>query len=319
MSSTLTTVRPEAGALGSFVHVGWNIQHGWKLPQAIDHMRQFAQERGVDRPHLLTLQELQEGQATEVAQQLQLDFVEAPNVRPGSRNALFFAPELFQADPDWVPYTNAVRHRPATAKLRCIHPITGALSKREVSVASVHLNFGDPGDREHQIRWLLANMYKDRWLAFFQGDMNSWPVWGCPLRLDGAEDKAWVVDRSIVLPDGTTRPDDVPDRLMTLRGMVNIGRYAATVLGQVGADRPTTWDGPKKARQRIPAEDLPPGGLGGIDHGYAAEELTRALISATIPNTPQVQEVSDHLPQVTEWDTEAWWEVMDAEVELVRH
>ncbi|MFB7949779.1 hypothetical protein ACFC6L_33285 [Kitasatospora phosalacinea] len=149
--------------------------------------------------------------------------------------------------------------------------------------------------------------------------MNSWPVWGCPLRLDGAEDKAWVVDRSIVLPDGSSRPDDVPDRLMTLRGMVNIGRYAAAVLGQAGADGPATWDGPKKARQRIPAEDLPPGGLGGIDHGCAAEELMRALISATIPNMPQVQEVSDHLPQVTEWYTEAWWEVMDAEVELVRH
>ncbi|ROR46494.1 hypothetical protein [Kitasatospora cineracea] len=318
----MTTTPPPATAEPArpvMLHVGWNIQHGWKLPEAIGLLKQFAQEHGVDRPHLLTLQELQEDQAEKVAEQLGLACVEAPNVRPGSRNALFYDPEMFQPDPDWTAYSTEVRHRPATAKLRLIHPDTGVLGRREMSVASIHLDFGDPDNRQHQIRWLLANMYKHNWLALFQGDMNSWPVWGCPLSLDRVVDRAFALDRSIIRADVTTGPDDVPDRIMTTRHMVDVGRHAATVLGQTGADRATTWDGPKKARQQIPAEDCPPGGLGPIDRTYVSRELEPALLSSATPATPEVEAVSDHLPQVTAWDLRQLWEVMDAEVETVRH
>ncbi|MGW4696005.1 hypothetical protein ACWEO1_26950 [Kitasatospora cineracea] len=301
------------------LHVGWNIQHGWKLPEAIGLLKQFAQQRGVDRPHLLTLQELQEDQPEKVAQQLGLACVEAPNVRPGSRNALFYDSETFQPDPDWVAYSNEVRHRPATAKLRLIHPDTGARSRREMSVASIHLDFGDPDNRQHQIRRLLANMAKDRELFFGQGDTNGWTAWGCPLSLDRVADRAFAVDRSLFLPDGSTQPDDLVDRIMTTRHMTDVGRYAATVLGRTGADRATTWDGPKKGRQQIPVEDCPPGGLGPIDRTYVSRELEPVLLSSTPPATQKVESVSDHLPQVTAWDLQQLWEVMDKEVETVRH
>ncbi|GAA2125336.1 hypothetical protein GCM10009759_77350 [Kitasatospora saccharophila] len=303
---------------GTFVHVGWNIQHGWRLADALDQMRRFAQEHGAERPQLLTLQELQEGQAQIVANEFGLTAVEAPNMRPGSRNALFFAPELFEADPEWVGYPDEIRHRPATAKLTTIHP-SGARSRRQLSVASVHLAFGNPQHRDHQTRWVLANMYKDNELLFDQGDRNSWTDWGAPLTLDNVQDKNFVVDRSIILPDGSSQPDVMPHRIMEIRELVELGRYAATILGQAGADRSTTWDGPKKHRQRIPAADCPPGGLSAIDRTYVAPDLVEALVSATIPAEPQVQAVSDHLPQVTVWNTRRWWEVVNAEVETIRH
>ncbi|MFJ4676952.1 endonuclease/exonuclease/phosphatase family protein [Kitasatospora sp. NPDC088783] len=320
MTSTPTTTRRgSSGDLGTFVHVGWNIQHGWKLSDAIDQMRRFAQQHGAERPQLLTLQELQEGQADEVAGRFGLEPVEAPNVRPGSRNALFFAPELFEADPDWVAHAEEIRHRPATAKLTTIHPSTGARSRRQLAVASVHLDFGNPENRARQTRWVLANMYKDNRLIVVQGDMNSWTDWGAPSTLANVADRAFALDRSIILPDGTTRPDDMPHRIMAARGLVELGRYAATVLGQSGADRPTTWDGPKKHRQRISDADCPPGGLSAIDRAYVDPDLAEALVSATTPAEPQVQAVSDHLPQVTVWNMQRWWEVVDAEVEIINH
>ncbi|GAA2084543.1 hypothetical protein GCM10009759_03670 [Kitasatospora saccharophila] len=299
-------------------HANGNIQHGQKVQQFLELIEQRTQASGI-RPHLLTLQELQEGQAQLVADRLGLAFVEESNVRPGSRNALFYDTTVFRPDPEWVPYVEGIRHRPATARLYMADPATSNLSRRKISVASIHGNFGNPEARSDQLRWLLSNMVKDKRLALISGDWNAWPAGRAPLTMDNVADRAYALDRSVLGPDGVFRPDDQADRMLTYRGMVWVGGHAAAVLGQVGADRPSTGHGPDKERQRIPAEDLPPAGLGPIDRTYVTEELLPALLSAEILATPEVQAISDHLPEVTCWDRSVLWDVMDAQVKTVRH
>ncbi|MFD7639568.1 hypothetical protein ACFV4P_02850 [Kitasatospora sp. NPDC059795] len=319
MSTTPTAVTDEPHDPDDVIeHVNANIQHGWKLNQFLEWIDRRAHETGI-RPHLLTLQELQEDQAAMVAERLGLAFVEAPNVRPGSRNALLYDAAVFQPDPGWTPYPPEIRHRPATARLHLIDPATGALSRRKLSVASIHLDFGNPSARGDQLRWLLSNMVHDGRLGFVAGDFNSWPEWGCPLTLDNVEDRAYALNRSILDPDGTMRPDDQADRLMAYRHMVDVGRYAATVLGQTGADRATTGHGPDKIRQLVPDADLPPGGIGPIDRTHVSDELPDALISSETPTSPEVQAFSDHAPQITRWGRHGLWVVMNRPVVVFRH
>ncbi|MGW4690988.1 hypothetical protein ACWEO1_01210 [Kitasatospora cineracea] len=299
-------------------HVNGNIQHGRKVNEFLELIEQRAQDSGI-RPHLLTLQELQEGQAQLVSDRLGLAFVEAPNVRPGSRNALFYDAAAFQPNTEWVPYLEGIRHRPATARLFMVDPATGNLSRRKLSVASIHGNFGNPEARSDQLRWLLSNMVKDKRIALISGDWNSWPQGRAPLTMDNVADRAYALDRSILGDDGVFRPDDQADRMLTYRHMVWVGGHAATVLGQKGAVQPSTEHGPDKERQRIPAADLPPAGLGPIDRTYVSEELLPALVSAEILATPEVQAISDHLPEVTRWNRSALWGVMNAHVRTVRH
>ncbi|GLW58550.1 hypothetical protein [Kitasatospora phosalacinea] len=299
-------------------HVNGNVQHGEKLEAFLALIEQRAETGGI-RPHLLTLQELQDGQALLVADRLGLAFVEAPNIRPGSRNALFYDTAVFRPDPQWVPYAEGIRHRPATARLHLVDPVTGDLSRRKLSVASIHGNFGNPAARGDQLRWLLSNMVKDGRLGFVSGDWNSWPQGRAPLSMDRVADRAYALDRSVLGDDGVFRPDDQADRMLTYRHMVWVGGHAATALGQSGADRPTTEHGPDKEQQRIPDQDLPPAGLGPIDRTYVTGELLSALISAEVLATPEVQAISDHLPEVTRWDRRKLWDVMNAQVKTVRH
>ncbi|MFF2819442.1 hypothetical protein ACFVT9_28455 [Kitasatospora cineracea] len=299
-------------------HVNGNIQHGQKVQEFLELIEQRTEDSGI-RPHLLTLQELQEGQAQLVADRLGLAFIEEPNVRPGSRNALFYDTAVFRRNEEWVPYVEGIRHRPATARLFMVDPATGDLSRRKISVASIHGNFGNPEARSDQLRWLLSNMVKDKRLALISGDWNSWPAGRAPLTMDNVADRAYALDRSVLGDDGVFRPDDQADRMLTYRGMVWVGGHAATVLGQVGADRPSTGHGPDKERQRIPEADLPPAGLGPIDRTYVTGELQAALISAEMLATPEVQALSDHLPEVTRWDRRALWSLMNAKVKTVRH
>ncbi len=299
-------------------HVNGNIQHGRKVAEFLELIEQRAQDNGI-RPHLLTLQELQEDQAQLVADRLGLAFVEEPNVRPGSRNALFYDTAVFQPNEEWVPYLEGIRHRPATARLFMVDPDTGDLSHRKLSVASIHAAFGNPEARSDQLRWLLSNMVKDKRIAFISGDWNSWPKDRAPLTMDNVADRAYALDRSILGDDGVFRPDDQADRMLTYRHMVWVGGYAATALRQADTAQPTTEHGPDKERQRIPEADLPPAGLGPIDRTYVSEELLPALISAEILATPEVQAISDHLPEVTRWDRRKLWAVMNAKVKTVRH
>ncbi len=299
-------------------HVNANIQHGWHLDRFLEWIDRRAQESGI-RPHLLTLQELQEGQAATVGDRLGLAFVEAPNVRPGSRNALFYDRAVFRPFPGWTAYLSEIRHRPATVRLHLVDADTGALSQRKLGVASIHADFGNPEARLNQLRWLLSNLIHDGRLGLVAGDWNSWPVGRAPLSLDRVEDRAWALNRSILDPDGTFRPDDQADRLMTYRGMVDVGRYAATVLGQTGADRATTGHGPDKERQRIPEDDLPLGGVGPIDRTHVSDELPDALISSETPTSPDVQAFSDHAPQFNRWSRSRLWVVMNRPVVTYRH
>ncbi|KDN85677.1 hypothetical protein [Kitasatospora cheerisanensis] len=318
MSTTPAAVTDDPHDPDVIEHVNANIQHGWHLDRFLEWIDRRAQETGI-RPHLMTLQELQDGQAATVADQLGLAFVEAPNVRPGSRNVLLYDAAVFRPDSKWVAYPPEIRHRPATARLHLIDAATGALSARKLSVASVHADFGDPSARLTQLRWLLANMVHDGRLGLVAGDWNSWPAGRAPLSLDHAEDRAYALNRSILDPDGTFRPDDQADRLMTCRRMVDVGRHAATVLGQTGADRPTTGHGPDKDRQRVPDADLPPGGLGPIDRTYVSDELPDALISSETPTSPEVRAMSDHAPQITRWSRSGLWTVMNRPVVTFRH
>ncbi|MFJ2576713.1 hypothetical protein [Kitasatospora aureofaciens] len=168
--------------------------HGWKVEEFLALTERRARDSGI-RPHLLSLQELQEGQAAVVAERLGLAYVEEPNVRPGSRNAIFYDPTVFRPDGEWVPYVEGIRHRPSMVRLYLIDLATGASSRGKLSVASVHANFGNPHARGDQLRWLLSNMVKDGRLGFLQGDWNSWPVWGCPRTLDNVLDRAYALDR----------------------------------------------------------------------------------------------------------------------------
>ncbi|MGW2546501.1 hypothetical protein ACWC5I_37930 [Kitasatospora sp. NPDC001574] len=299
-------------------HVGWNIQHGQRLKAAIDLLEDRA-ERSGRIPDLLTLQELGPGQGAEVAERLSLMYVASPaNTRPGSETALLYNPALFQATPAWKQYPSGIRHNPAVALLRMIHPDTGEASFRPLFVASCHASYSDPAYREHQARF-FSELDKDGWLALVQGDWNSWPVWGCPTSLDEVADRAFAQNRSVLQPDGTFRPDDRADRLLTYGGMTDVARHTATVLGRDGADRATTGHGPDKARQRIPARHLPPGGAGPIDRTYVTNELLPALHSATILTGEAVERTSDHLPQVTRWLLPGLWDVMNRPIVPIRH
>ncbi|MFC8716584.1 hypothetical protein [Kitasatospora sp. NPDC057198] len=299
-------------------HVNGNIQHGRKVSEFLELIEDRVQASGI-RPALLTLQELLPDQAQQVGTRLGLAFVEAPNVRPGKRNVIFYDPEVFQPSGDWTHYPEEIRHRPATVRLYLLHPDTGARSRRKLSAASIHANFGNPEQRSDQLRSVLSNMVKDLRLGFISGDWNSWPQGRAPLTMDNVADRAYALDRSVLGDDGVFRPDDRADRMLTYRHMVWVGGHAATVLGQAGADRPTTEHGPDKDRQRIPEKDLPPAGLGPIDRTYVTEELLPTLISAEILATPEAQALSDHLPEVTRWDRRKLWAVMNAKVKAVRH
>ncbi|MFE2727145.1 hypothetical protein [Kitasatospora sp. NPDC059327] len=299
-------------------HVGWNIQHGQRLADALALLEDRAEHTGRG-PDLLTLQELGPGQGQEVAGRLALTYVASPpNERPGSETALFYNPALFRADPAWTQYPSGIRHNPAVALLRMLHPDTGQASFRPLFVASCHASYSDPALREHQARF-LSELDKDGWLALVQGDWNSWPVWGCPTNLDEVADRAFAQNRSLLQPDGTFRPDDHADRLLTYGGMTDVGRHTATVLGRDGADRATTGHGADKTRQRVPDHHLPPGGAGPIDRTYATTELLPALHDATILAGKEVQRISDHLPQVTRWLLPGLWDVMNRPIVPIRH
>ncbi|MEE1823762.1 endonuclease/exonuclease/phosphatase family protein [Streptomyces sp. BE20] len=299
-------------------HIGWNIQHGRHLTAALDLLEHRAGQAG-RRPDLLTLQELRPGQGEQVAERLALTYVASPpNERPGSETALFYNPTLFQADPAWTQYPSGIRHNPAVALLRMVHPDSGETSFRPLVVASCHASYSDPVHREHQARF-FSEAAKDQWLALVQGDWNSWPVWGCPTTLDAVADRAYAQNRSVLQPDGTMRPDDRADRLLTYGGMTDVGRHAAAALGQEGADRATTGHGADKARQRVPAHHLPPGGQGPIDRTYAANDLLPALHGATVLTGQAVERISDHLPQVTRWRLPGLWEVMSRRIVPTRH
>ncbi|MGX4733172.1 hypothetical protein [Kitasatospora griseola] len=317
MTTAATTVEiPPADERFDFV--GGNVQHGRKLRDFVKLVKRRTEETGV-RTGLLSVQELQEGRDEEVAERLGLTLVRAQaNPRPGSRNALYFDPALFRINSDWKPYPARIRHVPAVAKLHMIHPETGEPSFRDMAVASVHASYFDPNLREQQVRW-LSEVVKDEDLGLFQGDWNSWPVGRAPLTLDNILDRAHAQQRSILMPDGSLCPDDVADRLLTYHGMPDVGAYAATVLGQVGADRPTTGHGADKGRQRVPATDRPAAGIGAIDRTHASRELLSALVSAETLDTPQTRAISDHLPQVTSWSVRRLWDVMDLPITPVRH
>ena len=317
MTSAPSTVQPPS-ADAVLEHVGWNIQHGLNLDTALDLLEQWAQANG-RRPALLTLQELRPEQGSQVAQRLGLVHVAAPpNARPSSGNALFYDPGLFSSDPSWAQQPSGIRHNPAVALLRMIHPVTEETSFRPLFVASCHANYSDPVLREHQAR-AFSELAKHEHLLFVQGDWNSWPVWGCPTRLDGVTDRAYAQNRSVLTGDGTFRPDDNADRLLTCNGLVDIGRHAATNLGQKGADRETTGHGPAKAAQAVPTCDLPPGGAGPIDRTYTSAELVPSLIDVKILSGDEVEAVSDHLPQVTRWSMAKMWLAMNQQIVPVRH
>ncbi|MFJ1795353.1 hypothetical protein [Kitasatospora griseola] len=317
MTSGPATIQPPGGD-AALEHVGWNIQHGQNLRPALDLLEQRAAASG-QRPALLTLQELRPEQGDQVAERLGLvPVVAPPNVRPGSGNVLLYDPDLFAPDPSWTQYPSGIRHNPAVALLKMIHPDSKVTSFRPMFAASCHASYSDPVLREQQGRF-FSELAKHEWLLLVQGDWNAWPVWACPTTLDRVTDRAYAQNRSVLTGDGTFRPDDNADRLLTYNGLVDTGRYAATELRQAGADRATTGHGPHKAAQVVPPGDLPPGGAGPIDRTYASAELVPALLGAEILTGPGIDDISDHLPQVTRWSLSLLWQVMDQQIVPIRH
>ncbi|RKE21938.1 hypothetical protein [Streptomyces sp. TLI_171] len=299
-------------------HVNANLQHGRHLREFVDWVQQREQTSGV-RARLLTLQELQEGQGEEVAERLGLVYVPAPeNRRPGSRNALFYDAELFAPDPEWIPVPTMIRHRPATAKLYMRDSVTGDLSRRKLIVASVHAKYSDPNAREAQARE-LSELFKDLRVGFASGDWNDWSQGRAPLTLDNVADRAWAQNRSVLGQDGVWRPDDRCDRILRYGGMIDLGRYADSELGQRCAYLPTTQHGPNKDRQRVPKADCPPAGLSPIDRTYGTGECLSAFLGAETVDEPATRALSDHLVTTTSWNLDALREVLNREVNAVRH
>ncbi|MFD9591663.1 hypothetical protein ACFWA9_02760 [Kitasatospora sp. NPDC059973] len=318
MTSGSATLQPPVGGDAVLEHVGWNIQHGLNLGPALDLLEQRAQANA-RRPALLTLQELRPEQGDQVAERLGLVQVAAPpNVRPGSGNVLFYDPDLFTPDPSWTQYPSGIRHNPGVALLRMIHPDTKKTSFRSMFAASCHASYSDPILREGQARF-FSELAKHERLLIVQGDWNAWPTWACPITLDRVTDRAYAQNRSVLTGDGAFRPDDNADRLLTYNGLVDAGRYAATELRQPGADRATTGHGPNKAAQVVPPGDLPQGGAGPIDRTYVSAELAPALLGAKILTGPGIDDISDHLPQVTRWSLAQLWKVVDRQIVPVRH
>ncbi|MEU9074392.1 hypothetical protein AB0D22_06890 [Kitasatospora sp. NPDC048538] len=322
LTSAATTVAPEAGATVEIGH--WNIQHGRHTAQAVAWLLRRAEANGF-LPAALMLNELVPGQGKDVAAAFGMRYFPAPlapvideetDSRRRHLNAIFIDPNGPLVPDSWMPNWAGPWLPPATLPVR-LRDEDGTLSPRRLFLACEHACYWNPQFREATARF-FTSLAKDGELLHVDGDWNAWTVGRAPLRMDGIADRAFAANRS-VWENGRWAADVFADRLLTAHGCFDVHRYAAGHLGIADAYLPTTGHTPDKARQAVPACDVPAAGLAPIDRTYASDELATAVVDARVIADPGADELSDHRPRFARYSHQGLAQVMNRGVQVIHH
>jgi hypothetical protein len=264
--------------------VAWNIEKGKNLAQAAEWIRAQA-------PDLFFMQELQPGQLDTIGDLLKMTGYAAAK-RPGSNNdnAIFLRPDsplvfVEEHKQDWAPW-----HAPCNITVR-LRDADGTLSPRQISAVSGHACYWSPTIRQIESEW-YSTLAKSGWLAMVFEDSNSYRKGeGGPWNgYTGHADYAFYANRTYQADDGSRRTDDRPAEQMRAAGYVEIAHYAAKYLALPDALRPTSGYRDNPGR--------PPAAPYCIDRGYLTPELAPALDHFEVCDTPELQQISDHLPRL---------------------
>lgn len=263
------------------VTISWNVEKGKNL-------RQAAAWVASQQPDIFFMQELQPGQGEIVTELTGMaGYIAASTPQSSNDNAIFLresGPLIFDEEftHPWAPW-----HAPANIAIR-LQDDDGTLSPRRISAVSAHLCYWSPHVRLAEAQW-LSTLSKRGWLAMVFADWNSYRQGeGGPW--DRYQDAAFVANRTYPTDGGQRRTDDRPDRELTAAGYVEMARHAADNLGQPHAMQPSSGYRDHPGR---PA-DQPPYC---IDRGYLTTELIPALATFEVCDTPELRQISDHLPQ----------------------
>nr|BEK71401.1 hypothetical protein KPHV_86280 [Kitasatospora purpeofusca] len=292
--------------------LSWNLQKGRRLAEILAVLRRYIAEHG--RPDVLMLNEVPPGRAhRRIARELGMRAYPAPakwwltsrDSRRRHRNAILLDPAGA-----FVPERGPGRWRvqwlgpwlvPAGLRVRLRLP-DGHLSRRTLTLLSVHLAYWSAQLRLDEATWIAAAAVRDGELALVCGDFNSFTPEGAPLSMAGVRDRQYALGRTVVVtaPDGTVHlvPDTRPYTVLVERGLLHLQRQAVR-LGLPGADDgPTTGHDRDASSQRFPGEHLPPGGPGPIDWHLASGELASSavLVGSTVLRDHAFAQLSDHLP-----------------------
>lgn len=271
---------PTAALADPVTMLNWNLEKGINWREGADWIRD-------QDPHVVFLQEVQPGQLRRIGRRLGMKGYLASH-RPGSNNdnALFIkrgGPFAVVAEhpQQWAPW-----HAPANIAVKLRGP-GRSLSGRQISLVSGHGCYWSPEYRLAEARW-CSTLAKPGWLAVHFWDWNSYRVGeGGPW--EEYEDTAFYVNRTYVNDAGVRVTDDRPDREMTDAGYVEMARYAAAELALPDAMRPSSGYRTHPGRPRTIAPYC-------IDRGYLTAELARALTHYEVHDTPELRQISDHLP-----------------------
>lgn len=260
--------------------VSVNVEKGVNWRQATAWIRDQA-------PDIVFMQEVQPGQLRRIGRRLGMTGYLAAH-RPGSNNdnAIYIkknGPFVFVAEHKqaWAPW-----HAPANITVKLRLP-GGGLSDRHISLVSGHGCYWSPEYRLAEAKW-CSTLAKPGWLAVHFWDWNSYRIGeGGPW--DNYDDKAYYANRTYD-ENGVRRSDDRPDRELLAAGYVEMARYAATHLDLADAMKGTAGYRTYPGRP-----DAPPYC---IDRGYLTAELAPALVHFEVCDTPDLRNMSDHLPSV---------------------
>ncbi|WP_433892725.1 hypothetical protein [Streptomyces sp. CA-111067] len=271
-----------------------NVEKGKNLAEAANWVR-------AQNPDIFFLQELQPGQGEIVTELTGMTgYIAAPTAQSSNDNAIFLregGPLVFDEEfsHPWAPW-----HAPANIAVR-FRDQDGTLSPRRIALVSAHLCYWSPQTRLAEAQW-MSTLSKAGWLAMVFADWNSYRQGeGGPW--EGYQDAAFVANRTYLTSDGRRLTDDRPDRELTAAGFDEMARHAADHLGQRDAMRPTSGYRDHPGRPTgLPAYT--------IDRGYHTSELTPALESFEVCDTPELREYSDHLPQRATYNATALREIL---------
>ncbi|WP_158835132.1 hypothetical protein [Streptomyces sp. NRRL S-350] len=314
----------DPGELVEVLH--WNVQHGWKMAEALAYLKRRAQDGG-RKAAVISLNEVQPGQGEEIAKELGMLYF-APASPPGvseedsrvrNGNGLFIDPDgPLVPDMEWEQHWTGLWHPPVVVPTR-VRDRDGNLSARQIFFGCDHACYWNPDFRLAEARFWAGVAVKDQRLGHVDADFNAWVVGRAPLSMDGIADRNYAGNRSVKDAAGQWVADTQADEMLTRHGWVYVHGYAAQHLGCAGADGATSGHGPDKERQVVPEEDLPPGGLSAIDRTYITEELLPAVAGAELVVSEEADAISDHRLRATYYDLDRLVTITNRPVKLVRH
>lgn len=266
----------------------------WNVEKGVNQGPATAWIRGL-QPDIFFMQEVQPGQLGNLVDQLGMDGYVAAH-RPGSNNdnAIFlkrggpltFVEEFAQ---EWAPW-----HAPANIAVKLKDP-DGTVSPRQISCVSGHASYFSSAMRLVEAQW-CTTLAKPGWLSLHFWDWNSYRA-GTVIDWEQYADRAFFAARTYS-EGGQRLTDDRPDRELTAAGYIEIARWAAEHLGQAHAMDVSTGYRPHPGRPKDSPRHC-------IDRGYLSPELAPALTSFTVCDTPALRDISDHLPLLATFDTDA--------------